>query len=31
MARFRTRDGDHIVCGYHGLIFDGSGQCVRNP
>jgi phenylpropionate dioxygenase-like ring-hydroxylating dioxygenase large terminal subunit len=26
-----TRDGDHLVCGYHGLTFDGSGQCVRNP
>lgn len=23
--------GDIIRCGYHGLEFDGSGQCVRNP
>jgi vanillate O-demethylase monooxygenase subunit len=23
--------GDRIVCGYHGLEFDGSGKCVRNP
>ena len=21
----------HIRCGYHGLEFDGSGACVRNP
>lgn len=20
-----------VECGYHGLAFDGSGQCVRNP
>jgi phenylpropionate dioxygenase-like ring-hydroxylating dioxygenase large terminal subunit len=26
-----TRDGDAIVCAYHGLRFDGSGRCVRNP
>jgi nitrite reductase/ring-hydroxylating ferredoxin subunit len=26
-----TRDGDAIVCPYHGLRFDGSGQCVGNP
>lgn len=26
-----TRDGDRVVCGYHGLTFDSSGQCVRNP
>jgi nitrite reductase/ring-hydroxylating ferredoxin subunit len=26
-----TRDGDAIVCGYHGLTFDGGGQCIRNP
>lgn len=26
-----TRDGDTIVCGYHGLAFDYSGACVRNP
>lgn len=24
-------DGDRVVCGYHGLEFDGSGACVRNP
>lgn len=23
--------GDVIACGYHGLEFAGSGQCVRNP
>ena len=23
--------GDHIRCGYHGLEFDGTGKCVRNP
>ncbi|WP_157968772.1 MULTISPECIES: aromatic ring-hydroxylating dioxygenase subunit alpha [unclassified Sphingomonas] len=23
--------GDNIRCGYHGLEFDGSGMCVRNP
>lgn len=21
----------HVQCGYHGLEFDGSGQCVHNP
>ena len=26
-----TREGDRVVCGYHGLTFDSSGQCVRNP
>lgn len=24
-------DGSKIRCGYHGLEFDGSGACVRNP
>ena len=24
-------DGDHIVCGYHGWTYDGSGACVRIP
>ena len=24
-------DGDTVVCAYHGLGFDGSGACVRNP
>jgi phenylpropionate dioxygenase-like ring-hydroxylating dioxygenase large terminal subunit len=23
--------GDNVECGYHGLTFDGSGTCVRNP
>jgi phenylpropionate dioxygenase-like ring-hydroxylating dioxygenase large terminal subunit len=23
--------GDAIQCAYHGLTFDGSGACVRNP
>lgn len=23
--------GDNIECGYHGLQFDGSGNCVHNP
>lgn len=23
--------GEHLVCGYHGLEFDGSGQCVHMP
>jgi phenylpropionate dioxygenase-like ring-hydroxylating dioxygenase large terminal subunit len=25
------RDGDHIICPYHGLAFDSDGACVRNP
>lgn len=25
------REGDRLVCPYHGLTFDQSGQCVRNP
>jgi phenylpropionate dioxygenase-like ring-hydroxylating dioxygenase large terminal subunit len=28
MGRF---DGTTIQCGYHGLGFDGTGQCVHNP
>jgi len=24
-------DGDRIVCGYHGLAFDGCGTCVDMP
>lgn len=24
-------DGDHIVCGYHGWTYDGTGACVRIP
>jgi phenylpropionate dioxygenase-like ring-hydroxylating dioxygenase large terminal subunit len=26
-----TRDGDTLVCGYHGLAFAADGRCVRNP
>lgn len=26
-----TRDGDNVVCGYHGLTFSPEGNCVRNP
>jgi vanillate O-demethylase monooxygenase subunit len=26
-----SRDGDNLVCGYHGLTFSPLGQCVRNP
>ena len=26
-----TRDGDTLVCGYHGLSFSPAGRCVRNP
>lgn len=25
------KQGDVVVCPYHGLTFDGSGRCVRNP
>ncbi|WP_404478065.1 Rieske 2Fe-2S domain-containing protein [Novosphingobium sp. BL-52-GroH] len=25
------REGDAVVCGYHGLAFDESGTCIRNP
>lgn len=25
------RDGDLVVCGYHGLSFDPDGRCVRAP
>lgn len=24
-------DGDRVVCGYHGLTFDGKGVCVAAP
>ncbi|MEM9576555.1 MAG: aromatic ring-hydroxylating dioxygenase subunit alpha [Pseudomonadota bacterium] len=24
-------EGDRIVCGYHGLTFDGAGRCVAAP
>ncbi|WP_342245156.1 aromatic ring-hydroxylating dioxygenase subunit alpha [Pseudomonas sp. OTU5201] len=23
--------GSHVQCAYHGLEFDGSGACIRNP
>ncbi len=26
----KVADG-RVTCGYHGLTFDGSGQCVHNP
>jgi vanillate O-demethylase monooxygenase subunit len=26
-----TRDGDALVCGYHGLTFSPEGKCIRNP
>jgi len=26
-----TRDGDILVCGYHGLRFGPDGRCVHNP
>jgi nitrite reductase/ring-hydroxylating ferredoxin subunit len=26
-----TREGDTIRCGYHGLTFGSTGQCVHNP
>lgn len=26
-----VREGDTVVCPYHGLTFDTSGTCVRNP
>jgi vanillate O-demethylase monooxygenase subunit len=25
------REGDSLVCPYHGLTFDAQGACVRNP
>lgn len=25
------KQGDTVVCPYHGLTFDGGGACVRNP
>lgn len=27
----KCNDGDAIECTYHGLQFDGSGACVKNP
>lgn len=26
-----TRDGDKVVCGYHGLAFTPDGRCAHNP
>ena len=26
-----TVEGDHVVCGYHGLTFDCTGACVSAP
>lgn len=26
-----TLEDDHVVCGYHGLTFNGSGKCVAAP
>jgi vanillate O-demethylase monooxygenase subunit len=26
-----TIEGDHVVCGYHGLTFDCRGECVSAP
>ena len=26
-----TREGDDVVCGYHGPTFSPEGKCVRNP
>jgi phenylpropionate dioxygenase-like ring-hydroxylating dioxygenase large terminal subunit len=25
------RDGDNLICGYHGLKFDAAGTCISNP
>ena len=25
------KQGDTVICPYHGLTYDGTGQCVRNP
>ncbi len=24
-------DGDTVICGYHGLAFDGTGRCTHMP
>ncbi|MEP4198377.1 MAG: aromatic ring-hydroxylating dioxygenase subunit alpha [Aliishimia sp.] len=24
-------ENDHVVCGYHGLTFDGTGSCIDSP
>ncbi len=31
LSRGDVVKGNRIRCGYHGLEFDGSGQCVHNP
>lgn len=30
LSRGRLKDG-RVICGYHGLEFDRTGACVRNP
>lgn len=25
------REGDHVRCGYHGLLFNATGQCIELP
>jgi nitrite reductase/ring-hydroxylating ferredoxin subunit len=25
------RDGDHVICAYHGFVYDATGRCVRLP
>jgi vanillate O-demethylase monooxygenase subunit len=29
--RLGNVEGDRLRCGYHGLAFDGRGECVHNP
>ncbi len=29
--RLGALEGDQIRCGYHGLAFNGKGECVHNP
>jgi phenylpropionate dioxygenase-like ring-hydroxylating dioxygenase large terminal subunit len=29
--QFGKRVGDTVQCGYHGMVFGESGQCVHNP
>lgn len=26
-----TLEGDHVACGYHGLVYNGEGRCVFMP
>jgi phenylpropionate dioxygenase-like ring-hydroxylating dioxygenase large terminal subunit len=28
---FGEKQGDTVICPYHGLTYNGTGQCVRNP